>query len=138
MFIFLERVSYLKKATRANADGPKPYASRWSLTVRKSMVPDRAIVDGPLPEDRKIGPTSAAQVEGRLEMYGMARMYGDGQDRPSVIDHLHKNQRAAPHILKVPRKLLRLLSETFYPTESRLICHRDLSKGVPACLLFRM
>ena len=59
------------------------------------MVPDRAIVDGPMPEDRKIGPTSAAQVEGRLKMYGMARMYGDGQDRPAVIDHLLKKSESS-------------------------------------------
>ena len=32
----------MKKAIRAKADGPKPYASRWSQTVRKSMVPDCA------------------------------------------------------------------------------------------------
>ena len=32
----------MKKAIRAKADGPKPYASRWSQTVRKSMVPGRA------------------------------------------------------------------------------------------------
>ena len=30
-------------------------------------------------------------------------------------------------MLKVPRKLLRLLSETFYLTKSRLICYRGLS-----------
>ena len=53
----------------------------------------------------------------------------DGHDRLAVIDHLQNIQRAAPSTLKVPQKVLLLHSETFYPTESRLICHRGLSKG---------
>ena len=59
-----------------------------------------------------------------------------GQDRPAVTDRPHNNQRAAPPTLWVPQKVLVLLSGAFYPTESRLISHRGLSKGVRPALCF--
>jgi hypothetical protein len=48
-------------------------------------------------------------------MNGTAMTEWDGHDRLAVIDHLQNIQRAAPSTLKVPQKVLLLLSETFLP-----------------------
>jgi len=72
-------------------------------------------------------------VDGQGRM-GMVRAEWGCSGSSSCHCYLHKNQGAEPSTLKVSQKVLLLLSETFYPTESRLICHRGLSKGVRPAL----